>query len=363
MKSSNNSNWRKYLLDIVKLAIFLGLGFFLVWLAVKDFSAEDIEEMKTSLSKAKYGWLFLSCFFAIMSHFARALRWQMMIAAFAHKPRFAIATLSLMIGYIANLAFPRLGEVTKCGIMSKYEDVPLDKVFGTVVTDRIIDIFLLFTLTFVVIILQFNLLGNYFIEKIWTPLLTKFGYILATENLLPKIAVIVVALLSAALLWYVARNFKKTLVYQKAVDLVKGVWEGVISVKSVKNMPLFLLYSLFIWVMYFFMIYVCFFALSATEHLGISAALACLVFGTFGFITTQGGIGAYPLAIAGTLALYGITYNPAYAFGWLAWMAQTLLILVAGLVAIGLLPLFKPVGEANKQELGMENGELAMEKK
>ena len=299
--------------------------------------------MKTSLSEAKYRWLFLSGFCAILSHFARALRWQLMINAFAHKPRFSIATLSLMIGYMANLALPRLGEVTKCGIMSKYENVPIDKVFGTVVTDRIIDVLLLLLLTFVVIALQFKVLGNYFIENIWTPLMAKFSTLLAAENLLPKIVMAVVILSVFALIWYFARNFKKTLVYQKVMGLAKGVWEGVISVKAIENMPLFIFYSLFIWVMYFFMIYVCFFALTSTEHLGVGAALACLVFGTFGFITTQGGIGAYPLAIAGTLALYGITFNPAYAFGWLAWMNQTVLILIAGLVAMGMMPLFKPI--------------------
>lgn len=357
MKSSNNSNWQKYFLDIVKFAIFLGLGILLVWLAVKDFSPEDIEEMKTSLSEAKYGWLFLSCCFAIMSHLVRALRWQMMISVFAHKPRFSIATLSLMIGYIANLAFPRLGEVTKCGIMTKYEDVPIDKIFGTVVTDRIIDVLLLLILTITVIFLQFNTLGNYFLENVWTPLWDKFGYLLATDNLLPKIIVVLVALVSVVLVWYFARNFRKTSLYEKIMGLAKGVWEGVISVKEVKNMPLFIFYSLFIWVMYFFMIYSCFFSLSATENLGVGAALACLVFGTFGFLTTQGGIGAYPLAIAGTLALYGIDFNPAYAFGWIAWLSQTVLILFAGLVALAVLPLFKMRSEV----IGIKSEELKVE--
>ncbi|MGB1243279.1 MAG: hypothetical protein ACPG49_12200, partial [Chitinophagales bacterium] len=110
---------------------------------------------------------------------------------------------------------------------------------------------------------------------------------------------------------------------------------------DVKNIPLFIFYSLFIWVMYFCMIYACFFSLSATENLGIGAALACLVFGTFGFLLTQGGLGAYPIAIAATLALYGIENNIGYAFGWLAWLSQTVLILFAGLVALAILPLFK----------------------
>ncbi len=354
MKSSNNNNWQKYLLDIIKFAIFLGLGILLVWLAVKDFSPKDIEEMKTSLSEAKYGWLLLSCCFAIMSHLVRALRWQMMIVTFAHKPRFSITTLSLMIGYIANLAFPRLGEVTKCGIMTKYEDVPIDKIFGTVVTDRIIDVLLLLILTVTVIFLQFNTLGNYFIKNVWTPLQEKIGYLLVADNLFPKILVILVAVFSAIIVWYLARNFKKTSLYQKILNLVKGVWVGVVSVKEVSNMPLFIFYSLFIWVMYFFMIYSCFFSLSATENLGVGAALACLVFGTFGFLTTQGGIGAYPLAIAGTLALYGIDFNPAYAFGWIAWLSQTVLILFAGLVALGVLPLFKMRNEV----IGIKGEEL-----
>lgn len=334
------------MLDIVKLIIFLGLGIFLVWLAVKDFSDKDIAEMKQSLSEAKYGWLLLSCCFAIISHFARALRWQLMIDAFSHKPRFSISTLSLMIGYMANLAFPRLGEVTKCGIMSKYENVPIDKVFGTVVTDRIIDVLFLLSLTGIVILLQFNLLGTYFIENIGTPLFEKLSSLLVAENLLPKIITGFVLLGLLTGIWYVAKNFRKTAIYQKVIGVAKGIWEGVISVKDVSNMPLFIFYSVFIWIMYFFMIYVCFFALSATEHLGASAGLACLVFGTFGFITTQGGIGAYPLAIAGTLALYGITFNPAYAFGWIAWLAQTMLMLFAGLVALGLLPLFKPIDKS-----------------
>lgn len=344
---------KKRILTILQFSLFLGLGIFLVWLSVKDFEAEQWNTLWDSFRKADYRWIVLSMVFALTSHSSRALRWQMLLEPFAAKPSFSNSFMATMIGYFANLAFPRLGEVTRCGAIAKYEPIAFEKALGTVVTERVIDVLILLLVTFIVVVTQFHILGDFFYEKIANPLSAKLSALIAAKNLLYNLALLGGVLLIAIVAYFGLRNFRETAIYRKIMGFLVGLWQGVKSVSQVRNLPLFIAHSVFIWFMYFMMIYVCFFAIEATNGMGVGAGLAVLAFGTFGFIATQGGIGAYQLLVAALLVLYGMQYEVAYGFAWLIWAGQIGMTLIVGFGSLVLMPVLNG-GTENREKKNRE---------
>jgi len=326
---------KKNFINILQLAFFLGLGIFLVWWAVSGFSEDDKAEMMKAFKSANYLWLIISMIMALASHMSRAMRWQQLITpVVGKKPSLANSFLSIMVGYIANLAFPRLGEVTRCGVITKYEGIAFEKAFGTVITERIIDVLMLFCATVLVILLQFDLLGNFVYEQIVLPIQNKLlGS--ASSSLIGLLVVAVVLIIA----YFLLRNFRQSAFFQKISGFLKGLWEGIQSIKTVENIPLFIAHTLFIWLMYFGMTYICVFTLSETAHLNPIHGLAILVIGGFMMVVTQGGLGAYPLGISKLLELYSIPLTIGYAFGWIIWSAQTLLVIVVGVLSLVALPI------------------------
>ncbi len=323
--------------NALKYAFFLGLGIFLVWWPLHNFSDEAKTKMIAALKEAEYIWLVFSVLFALASHVSRAMRWQMMLEPVDKRPTFANSFLAIMIAYLANLAFPRLGEVTRCGLIRQYEGVAFDKAFGTVITERVIDVIMLFSLTALVVLTQLPILGSFFMEKVFTPLLAKFSFI-TNAGIYAYLFGFIALIVLAEVLWLIRKYGKQSPIYAKIVGLLKGVWDGIISVKDVRSVPIFIAHSLFIWFMYFCMIAVCFKTTDFTSDLGFSVSLAILCFGSFAIIATQGGIGAYPLIVAAILGLYGVEYELGFAFGWIVWTNQTLMILVVGFISLILLP-------------------------
>ncbi len=322
------------LINILKFVLPLSLGIFLIWLISKDLTDEDINNIKESFRTADYKWVVLSLIFGFLSHLSRAMRWIILLEPLGHKPKLSNSFYTVMIGYIANLAFPRLGEVSRCGAMSRTENIPFTAAFGTVVAERIIDLIILLSLTFIVIATQFELLGNF----VQTHFLSKAQGMLADdEGKLTTILIVGFAgLLALAVIGYFLRSKAKDF-YLKVRSFMMSFAEGLITVKNVKRKGAFIFHTLFIWLMYVLMCYVCFFAFPETSGLGFGAVLSCFVFGSFGIVFVQGGIGAYPVIIMMTLELYGISSVTGFAFGWLVWSAQTLLILVLGFLSLVLI--------------------------
>ncbi len=324
------------LLSVLKISVFFGLGIFLIWWAIKGFSEEDKQEIWQALENAEYIWLGLSVAFAMASHISRAMRWQMLIEPIAPKPKFKNTLSAIMVGYLANLAIPRLGEVMRCGIINRYENIPIEKSFGTVITERIIDVISLLILVVIVALTQFNVVGTYFqdtINKIQDKIFASIGSL--QFYLLVSVSLILISIIGI----FAFRYLKQSQLFQKILKLINGLWEGIKSIQNIKSIPAFIFHSVFIWFMYFMMIYICFQTMDVTSQLGIMPGLTVLVFGSFAVIATQGGIGAYPLIVAGLLVLYGIDYKIAYTFGWVVWSAQTLLIIIAGFISLILLPI------------------------
>ncbi|MCB0515444.1 MAG: lysylphosphatidylglycerol synthase transmembrane domain-containing protein [Chitinophagales bacterium] len=320
----------------LKIALFFAIGLALIWLSVKDISPEKRSEMLQVFRHVNVFWMSASILMVLLSHTSRSIRWQMLLEPVAHKPKLYNTFLSLMVGYFVNLALPRVGEATRTGLVSRYEKIPFNKVLATIVSDRILDLVLLAMLTFVAVVAQFGKLGNFAHEKLVQPLQEKVN-LFHPSNLLLFGAVLVAIFLLA---YFLKKSKKLDGLFHRLQQLFQSFGKSLFSIKDVRQPYWFVFHSIFIWVMYYFMIHFGLQAIESTSNLGFWASLSVLTFGTFGFILTPGGIGAYPLMVSGLLLLYGVPYEMGLAFGWVIWLVQTVLIGICGFISLLLLPVF-----------------------
>lgn len=284
--------------------------------------------MKSGFAEMKYGWLALSILFALASNISRSMRWQMLLEPLGKRPPFLNTFLILLIAYFANLGFPRLGEAARVGLMQKYEGISFDKVLGTVIVDRLIDIITLGLLFVFVFITQREIIGTIAQENIIGPLSAKLSGLMGSSGMLLGVFGLI-ALIAVFLFVKYAGAIGK-----KLGGFIKRIVEGMTSVLHLKNLPLFIFHSCFIWLMYFCMIYVCFFSSELTSSLPALSAFSILAFGALSVAITPGGIGAYPVAVQQILLQYGIDLHLGLGFGWVVWGMQTLTIIAAGFIAL-----------------------------
>lgn len=323
----------KRIINLVKIILPLGLGILLVWYFVKDLSEEDKSQIMNSFSRANYGWILFSLVFAVFSHLSRAYRWSYTLKPLGYKPKFWNNFFAVMIAYLVNLAVPRLGEFTRCGVMTKYEKIPFEKLLGTVIAERIADLIMLVIISISVVFIQIDIIGG-MVAEIIASIQAKFslGFVIAMAGSLVIGSGVLVFL-------FFNKSFQNPLII-KIREFVYGLFEGVISILKMKDKWAFLGHTLFIWVMYVFMFYICFFSLSETSNVPFGGILTGFVLGGFTIVLTNGGIGAYPLAIQAVLMLYDVDKNTGGAFGWIIWVAQTALILFLGALSFVLMPVY-----------------------
>ncbi len=327
---------KKKLLNFFKVGFFLGLGIFLIWLFLHNLTPDERREILDSFTGANYWWIVASIFLAVLSHVSRTIRWKMLLETMDYKPSFKNSFLAVMIGYFANLALPRLGEVTRCGILAKYEKIPIQKSFGTVVTERAVDLLSLFVAFLITFILHLDKLSIFRKTKIYHKAISRYESIDNPTWFYVISFLILVAIIIS--LYFIGKKVSHTNFYKKIKGIVQGFYEGIKSLVKIKRPFWFILHSIFIWLMYLGMTWLVFFSLPETSHLGIDVALAVMVFGSVGIIIIQGGIGIYPWIVAEILALFAISQTIGYAMGWLLWTGQTVMVILAGIVSLILLP-------------------------
>lgn len=317
---------------IIKFTLFLGLGILIIWLSLKDLTDTEKQEIMNSFRSANYNWVILSIALGILSHILRSVRWMMFFEPMGYKPTFRSTFYAVMIGYFANLAFPRLGEVSRCGILARYEKIPFNKSFGTVITERAIDMLIFFSLFLLTIFTQIGTIDNYLDNKVYPKLYAKIqNPELIRFAVYGLIAAVVFALV---LLLFFRKRIARSGLYVKFKNIALGFWEGLKSLSGIKRPVWFIVYSLLIWVLYFLMLYLCFFCFPETASLSLGAGLSALVLGSVGIMITPGGIGLYPAIIQETLLLYGTSLTTGLALGWIAWTAQTAMIIVLGSLSL-----------------------------
>jgi len=317
------------IIPVLKYVLLFTVTFFLLFFAFKGIS---VKAVLRELLKAKFGWLLLSIIISLIALISRGYRWKLLIEPLGYRPSLKNTTYAVMVGYLANLAFPRLGEVTRCGSLGTAENIPLNKLLGTVVVERIIDVISLLICILLVTIFEFERLGN-FLKKIFTdPLnarLTQF-----TSFTIGFVIVIIVVLILVALILLFIR-YSKRKSGSKWTALINGFIKGLVSIKHLDKPWLFVFHSVFIWLLYYLSVYVCLFALPFTSDLGFAAALFLLVAGGLGMSApVQGGIGAYHLLVSQGLLLYGVKLENGLSFATLLHSLQLVTVITTGSAAM-----------------------------
>ncbi len=307
--------------------LFFGLGIFLLWFTTRSLTREEINKVSDLVLNANLIYVLPSIGALILSHYIRALRWKMLMDPLGKPTKIKNVFLSVLVGYFFNLVFPRLGEVMKCSLMGKYEKMPVDKLIGTMVAERIVDLVCLVLVIVLTVFSQIEKVGTY-AKELLNNLLGKANNALALALLL------VVFFLILTILYY---RFKHSEWFIRIKRFFMGLKQGLFTIASINNKGLFLLHTFFIWFLYLLSIRIGLYSMSEVAHLSWVPSLTILTFGSFAMIATQGGIGAYQLAIQKTLTLYGVNEVSGLAFGWLLWSVQTIMLLVTGPISLFLL--------------------------
>tara|TARA_R110001592_G_scaffold284868_4_gene553198 strand:- start:643 stop:1518 length:876 start_codon:yes stop_codon:yes gene_type:complete len=284
----------------------------------------SFDELLVYFKKADYKWIFIGVFFGLLSHLSRAYRWRFMLEPLGYKIKLGNSIMAVFSAYLINFTIPRAGEVARASILSNYEQVPFEKGFGTIVSERIADVIVMLAIIAITLFLQFEFIYNFFISR--------FN--------LSKIMIGGLVLLVMAILILVFIKRSNSLIALKVKAFVNGLIEGILSIFKMKKKWSFIFHTLFIWVMYVLMFYVTSFAVEELDSISMGAILIGFISASFSIAATNGGIGSYPLAIYAAFSIFGIVKEPSLAFGWIIWSSQTLLIIIIGGLSLIYLPIY-----------------------
>ena len=319
---------------ILKIMMPLVLGAAILYWMYRGEDWQQILHVMTD--EMDWTWMLLSFPFGILAQMFRGWRWRQTLEPIirepennsAHTPHLRTSVLvhSIFLSYAASLVIPRVGEFTRCGVLKRYDGVSFPKALGTVVTERAIDSLLVMGITAIVLLLQMSTFGTFF-EHTGTDLnsiLHRFswaGYFVA-------------AVCAVAILILLHLLLRKLSIYNKVKATLRGIWQGIISLKDVRNIPLFVFFTLAIWVSYFLHYYLTFFCFDFTAHLGISCALVTFIVGSIAVIVpTPNGAGPWHFAVKTMLILYGVADTNALYFVLIVHTVQTMLVILLGVYA------------------------------
>lgn len=311
------------LIKLLKTVLPIGLGLFLIWYAYSKTTPEERQTIYNYILNVDPFWISASIVLGILSHISRAIRWNYLLEPMGYKPPLKSNILIILMSYLTNLGIPRSGEFLRATALSTYEDVPFQKGFGTIVTERIIDLIILLIIIGLSIILQTDVILDYFNSQ---------GISIST---------ILVGLAVLLVLGFVVLKFlkeSKSGFAKKFRSFFGGLIEGALSILKLKKKWAFIGHSLFIWVAYIGMFWVLKFAVPEVVDLSFSEILVGFIAGAFAMTATNGGIGLYPIAVNKSLSIYGISAIAGNAFGWIVWITQTLMVVVLGTLSFLVLP-------------------------
>lgn len=306
---------------VLRLIIPILLAIILGWYA---FSKFPVEKVIPYVKTANIWWVLFGVMLGVLSHLSRAYRWRYLLEPLGYKVSFLNSMMAVFAGYLTNFGVPRSGEVLRAAVLTNYEEVPFDKGFGTIVAERMADVLVMLGIITTTLILQFDYIFS-LLENIFS-----------LQKLL--LGSFVLLVFGVVLILYLKKS--KSGFALKLKTFVNGLKEGVFSILRMKHKWAFIAHTLFIWSMYILMFYVTSFALPELSHITIGMILVAFIAATFTIATTNGGVFAYPLAVMTTFSLFGIEETPSYAFGWIVWSSQTLMLVVLGILSFIFLPIY-----------------------
>lgn len=315
---------KRILTGVVKVAMPIVLGAAILYWMYRDFDFGSIKDVM--LYEMDWTWMLLSMPFGALAQMFRGWRWRQTLGPVGEHPRSMTCINSIFMSYAASLVVPRIGEFTRCGVLRQYDGVSFPKSLGTVVTERAIDSLLVLAITCITLLWQMGIFGTFF-EKTGTSIDT----ILSKFSLAGYLVTAICAVAALILLHFLLRRLS---IYNKVRSTLSGIWQGMMSLRSVRNKPLFVFYTLAIWGSYFIHYYLTFFCFDATAHLGISCALVTFIVGSIAVIVpTPNGAGPWHFAVKTMLILYGVADQQALYFVLIVHTLQTLLVVLLGIYA------------------------------
>lgn len=314
---------KKQLSKWLSILLPIALGVYLTIYTYHKFSPQQLLEIKGYFKEADYKYIVLALLIAIIGNMSRAFRWKYSLDHLGYPTTFATNYMAINICYLLNLTVPKSGEISRAVILKKYNNIPFDKGFGTIVAERIVDLMVLLVFIFTAFILQFSVVKSFILDKIPVEKAWIAGLIVTVGGLA------IVALF----------RFSKSKWIEKIKLKLAGLREGISTLLYMKNKGWYALHTLFIWSSYVLMFYVTLFALPQTSSITFGAVVTAFVVGSIAIAFTNSGFGSYPFMIAKILALYGISETAGNAFGWIVWSSQMFLVVLLGLLSFLFLPL------------------------
>ena len=318
------------LLKVFQFVFFLLVGLVLLYFAFKDI---DLNSLTLQIKQADYRWVAVSCFFSLPALLFRAYRWQLLIEPLGTRPKISQVLHAVNIGYLANFVFPRIGEITRCGVLNRTDRIPVDRLFGTVIVERAFDLLATVIMLCMVLVLQFDIVGDFIMQNIFYPIVRKIP---GAANL-KWILIASVLILLSFILFY--RIFKSQLaqigILRKLKDMIKGVFNGIKSIYQIQNFWLFIALNILIFGMYFMQTWTMFYALESTSALSPGDALFILVITSLSFIIpVQGGIGAYHWIVSTGLTIFGLSREAGMVYATISHSTTSVILILVGIVSL-----------------------------
>ncbi len=334
---------RKRITNILKIALSLLLGGAILYWLYRGFDFESVKHML--LEEMNWTWMLLSFPFGILAQVFRGWRWQQTLEPIGEKPRTSVAVNAIFLSYAVSLIVPRAGEFARCGVLKRWDGVPFPKALGTVVTERAIDSLLVLVIISLTLLSQFRVFQTFFQSTG-----TRMDQILGSFSLTGWIVTGVCGIAILTLLYFLLRRMS---IYNKVKDMFKELCAGVLSVRHVRNVPLFIFFTLAIWASYFLHYYLTFFCFEATSHLGIACAMVTFIVGSIAVIVpTPNGAGPWHFAVKTMLILYGVASDDALYFVLIVHSVQTMLVVLLGIYAWMALMFIEERGERREESIG-----------
>ena len=309
---------------IIKILMPLVLGGAILYWMYRGENWQEMQHVMTD--EMDWTWMLLSFPFGILAQMFRGWRWRQTLEPMGEHPRHSVSIHAVFLSYAASLIVPRVGEFTRCGVLKRYDNISFPKALGTVVTERAIDSLLVMGITAVVLLFEMSTFGMFF-HKTGTNLSTILHHFSWAGYLVVAICLLALMVLLHFLL-------RKLSFYDKVKATLKGIWQGVISLKDVANVPLFIVFTVAIWLSYFLHYYLTFFCFDFTANLGIGCAMVTFIVGSIAVIVpTPNGAGPWHFAVKTMLILYGVADTQALCFVFIVHTIQTLLVVALGIYA------------------------------
>ena len=320
---------KKIFKKILQVVFPLLLGAFILIWVYRDFNFQRVGEVL--VNGMNYGWIALSLVFGVFANLFRGWRWKLALEPLGEYPKTANCVYAIFISYASNLVIPRVGEVTRCGVLSKYDGVSFSKSLGTVVSERMIDTLCVGLITGAVLLMQMPVFADFFAETGTN--VGKYAEVLTSAHFY---LIILCVLAILVLVFFLVRNIA---LFAKLKGIIQNVWQGIVALKDIKQIPLYLFYTIGIWGCYFLEFYLAFYAFGFSAHLGITAGVVMFVVGTLAVIVpTPNGAGPWHFAVMTMMMLYGVGKEDAGIFALLVHGIQTFLLILLGIYGLSALP-------------------------